>query len=854
MGAIAFKNLFNPKVIGIIGNFTNPVCSGNLFLRNLYSSNVENVYKINYDLKEIENFNKDLDLLILTVPLKEIPDILDCIKVKIRYALITSGRVNIDDDFYEGLILERLKRKNIILIGFRSLGFIAVNKGLNISQFEDTPEKGEIALISQSGAIINTIIEITKERNIGFSYVVDLGTLGGIDFADAIDYLAYQPEVKCLLLFMVNLKNPRKFLSSVRSVAKTKPVIVLKVGKSDLSVNIIKYHTGKIPGRDFVYDNAFRRAGAVRVNDFMELIVCGDILSKNKILYGEKLCVISNSRTTNIFVADLLSEKGLKFHPPSENLKKEIKRLIHSEIGILNPIDLTMEAEDEIIIKTLERYALSEEFQTIMVILLLNKRINPLKIVESTKNLPEKNRKCKIIYVFIGKPEIEKRKILSLQNENILIFFNLIYALNFYYHVIRYYRSLEKMYAFTPSFDKSLNYDKDSTENLISNFIEKNKLILSDSESKKILKNYGLKVHETYIVESYDEAKEVISKIGYPVVIKSDEFIKGVKSYKFINDDKSLKFAVDNLLVYSKRLNIQKMIFDVDFEFRIGVETDIEFGPYIYLSLKGGFNKKIMLPPLNRFLAQRLIAKIEEFENLKKKGLVDLTDLEEILVRISYLISNHAEIDNLILDPVIVSGKKFYIVNAFIRLKETKLKAPQHLAIRPYPKEYEFYETLPDGTQIFIRPIRPEDEPMHVEFFYSLSRQTQYYRFFTYTPKITHEQVAMFTHVDYDREIAIVAIINENGKDKIIGVNRLSYIPYEDRYEFAIVVTDKWQGKGVAKILMEKLFFIARDRKIKKIYGTVLAENRRMLNFVKKFGFKVIGFEGEVVYIMAEVE
>ena len=142
MGAIAFKNLFNPKVIGIIGNFTNPVCSGNLFLRNLYSSNVENVYKINYDLKEIENFNKDLDLLILTVPLKEIPDILDCIKVKIRYALITSGRVNIDDDFYEGLILERLKRKNIILIGFRSLGFIAVNKGLNISQFEDTPEKG----------------------------------------------------------------------------------------------------------------------------------------------------------------------------------------------------------------------------------------------------------------------------------------------------------------------------------------------------------------------------------------------------------------------------------------------------------------------------------------------------------------------------------------------------------------------------------------------------------------------------------------------------------------------------------------------------------------------------------------
>ena len=852
MGVTFFKKLFNPEVIGIIGNFSSSYCSGNLFIKNIQSSNVSEIYKLNKD--NLKNFKKNLDLLIVTLPLKEIPDVIDNLShIKIENMLISSGRISIDDDFYEGLIIEKLKKRNIKLIGFRSFGFVANNINLNVSQFDELPEKGEIALISQSGAIINTIIELTKGRKIGFSYLIDLGTLAGIDFGDAIDYLAYQPDVKCVLLFVVSLKNPRKFLSAVRAVAKFKPIIVLKIGKSPTSIEIIKFHTGKLPGNDFVYDNAFRRAGAVRVNDLAELIFCGDILSKNKIYYGEKLAVISNSRTANIFVTDILHEKGLKLVQPTKELSYSLKELLHEQIEILNPLDLTMEADDNLIIEGVKKLFFSEEFQTIMLILVLNKKIDPVNIIKETKKFMEKFKKCKIIYILIGKPSCPKREIMSLQGDDALIFFNLIYAINFYYHTIRYYRSIEKLYAFTPSFDKTLNYDKNSAEKYIEELINSEKLVLSDSESKKLLNFYGIETHPTYIVRDFNEAKKVIEKIGYPVVLKTDEFIKGVKGYKYINDDETLKLYIEKLLIYSSTLNIQKMVFDIDFEFRIGVETDIEFGPYIYLSFKGGWEKRIMLPPLNRFLAQRLIYKFNEFEELKKKGLIDVPKLEEILVRLSFLICNHSEISNIVIDPVILSEKKFYIVNSFIKLKPTEVKAPSHLSIRPYPSEYEFWEKLPDGTEIFIRPIRPEDEPMHLEFFYSLSRETQYYRFFTYTSKITHEQIAMFTHVDYDREIAIIAIIKENGKEKIIGVNRLTFIPYENRYEFAIVVTDAWQGKGVAKILMEKLFYIAKDRKIKRIYGTVLAENRRMLNFVKKFGFKVIGFEGDTVYIMVEL-
>ncbi len=861
MGALIFKDLFSPKSVGIIGDFSNPHCRAFTLIDNLRIPEIENFYKIEFDIEKIKSFTHNVDLLIITVPLKDIPDIIDNLKnVKIKNVIITSGKNTIDDDFYEGLIIERLKKRNIKLLGLHSFGFMCVNKDLNISLFPDLPEKGDIAFISQSGSVIHSIIDITRERGIGFSYIIDLGTLAGIDFGDAIDYLAYQHDVKTILLFIENLKHPRKFLSAVRAVAKVKPVIIVKTGKSEVSKKIIKFSTGKTPGEDIVYDIAFRRAGAVRVNDFAELFICGDILSKKKISYGEKLCIISNAKTLNILISDILDEKGFSLPELSENLKEKLKKIISENQLLINPIDLTMNADNKIIVDTIEKCFFSEEFQTIMVVLLLNRYIDPVFIIKTTKEFMKKYRKCKIIYICIGGTSSDRARLKELQTDDILVFFNIEYAVNSYYYSIKYFRSLEKQIAFTPSFDKDILYNKDEVERFIENLIEKNKFILSDFESKKILSSYGIDVNETYICTTFEEAKSIVKNLGYPVVLKMDEFIKGEKGYKYINNDETLNHFYKKLNeIISKKniktkLNIQKMIFDIDFEFRIGMETDIEFGPYIYLSYKGGFNKVIMLPPLNRFLAQRLIAKLKDFDKLKQKNLVDIPELEEILVRISHLISNHSEIFRIIIDPVLISNKKIHIVNAFIELKESKVKAPQHLAIRPYPSEYEFHEVLPDGTPVFIRPIKPEDEPLHIEFFYSLSRQTQYYRFFTYTSKITHEQIALFTHVDYDREIAIVAIIKENEKDKIIGVNRLSYIPYEDKYEFAIVVTDAWQGRGVAKILMEKLIFIAKDRKIKKIYGTVLAENRKMLNFVKKFGFKIIGYEGDTVYIMLEVD
>lgn len=296
---------------------------------------------------------------------------------------------------------------------------------------------------------------------------------------------------------------------------------------------------------------------------------------------------------------------------------------------------------------------------------------------------------------------------------------------------------------------------------------------------------------------------------------------------------------------------LEEHIENIELVLQAGIKTDKQFGPYIFLGLGGKYKDihneiSIMLPPLNRFLAKRLIEKSYIHKFLSNLGVVE--ELEEILIKLSYLSSDFPEIVELTIDPLVCSNKKFFSLECSVKIKKSNIKPPKHFVIAPYPNQYEFREKARNGVDVFIRPIMPEDESMHLKFFYSLSKETNYYRFFSYRKKLSHEQLASFTQIDYSREIAIVAIVNINGEDEIIGVNRLVFYPNENKYEFAIVVTDKWQSQGIGHILMEKLIYIAKDKGIKEIYGSVLAINHKMINFCKKFGFKIVSSDGEIIY------
>jgi acetyltransferase len=282
---------------------------------------------------------------------------------------------------------------------------------------------------------------------------------------------------------------------------------------------------------------------------------------------------------------------------------------------------------------------------------------------------------------------------------------------------------------------------------------------------------------------------------------------------------------------------------------------DPEFGPFIALGLGGScarFNPDIaiMLPPLNPLLARRMIDKSPAGPILKT---YPLEKLIELLLRFSTLLCDFAELRQAGIELQCDRQGNLRLTRAALEVATSSIEPPRHLVIMPYPSQYQFHETLANGTRVLIRPIKPEDEEKHFAFFHSLSRQTNYYRFFSYRKKLTHEQITRFTQIDYDREMAIIALVEENGKEKTIGVNRLVYYPRDDRYEFALVVTDDWQDKGVGKVLMEKLISIARDRGIKTIYGNILAENNRMIQFCRRFGFKEYQSEGEVVLVKLEL-
>ena len=392
---------------------------------------------------------------------------------------------------------------------------------------------------------------------------------------------------------------------------------------------------------------------------------------------------------------------------------------------------------------------------------------------------------CAVTYTWLNAKPKDRRIAAPLARQGIYIYFSVPAALNAYLYSRRYRHKLNQLTALTPRFHKKYSIKHLNSREFLEPYLKKEPRKLPLAPSLQLLQTYGLNLRT--------------------------------------DDDPPLDKGL--LLI-------------------AGAATDIEFGPYLYLALDGIAaeiqpEKSIMLPPLNPFLAQVMISRSAAARALKRRSPELNENLAIILLRLASIITDCPEIINLELFLQETNQQNFKIDHTAIEIKKSEVQAPRHLVIAPYPNEYEFHDKLRDGRNLLIRPIRPEDEELHHELFSALSRQTNYFRFFSFRRDLTHEQAARFTQIDYDREMAIIALLEENNRTRSIGVNRLSYQPRLDQHEFAIVVADEFQGSGVGGILMKHLLEIARDRKIKQIFGMVLAENQKMINFCRSFGFEV---------------
>ncbi len=804
MSVSQLEKLFNPQVIAVAGiTGSSSDLKFKELLNNLQQTALpRTVYIVGYeegDLRSgfkyrdsLENINEEIDLLFLTCPLRELPIYFSTATLEktATIAIIKSITSSRDREVLKQIMAAAIK-SNTRIIGVNSSGILRPPIRLNLSTHPQLPQTGKIAFFSQSGAVMGTILDLARELDIGFSHIASIGSLLDIDFGDLIDFVGDDPEVDAIMLYLENIRNVKKFISACRSVSRIKPIIAIKSGRHPKIHEIMQRRVFSQIGAGPVYDSAFRRAGIISVDNLKEMLLAGRSLSRRNIPNGDRLGIITNSGGLAIFTVDHLLFNQVEPTPLSKKLLRKLRSILPQKL-IQNPIDVGGTTDTETFSAAIAASLEAEEFDALIILAAAHQTLNPKLLIEQVqKNL--KHHYCAVTYTWINANPKDRRIAAPLARQGIYVYFSVPAALNAYLYSRRYRHKLNQLTAVTPRFQREFSINHLNSRKFLDPYLEKETKELPQAVSHELLQAYGL-----------DPGKPSATPLNEGLALLA------------------------------------------------GTANDIEFGPYLYLGMAGIAaeiqpEKSIMLPPLNPFLARVMISRSPAARALARRSQELNEDLAIILLRLASIVTDCPEIVSIELLLKETCEQNFSLQNSVIKIKKSELLAPQHLVIAPYPNEYEFHDQLRDGRKLLIRPIRPEDEELHLELFKALSRQTNYFRFFSYRRHLSHELAARFTQIDYDREMAIIALLEENNRIRSIGVNRLSYQPRLDQHEFAIVVADEFQALGVGAILMKRLIEIARDRKIKQIFGVVLAENQKMINFCLAFGFVVDSQESATI-------
>jgi acetyltransferase len=720
------------------------------------------------------------------------------------------------------------------------------------------PQSGKAAFISQSGAICTAILDLALKEEIGFSHFVSIGSMLDVDFGDLIDYLGNYPEVNSILLYIESLTNFRKFMSAARAVSRVKPIVVLKSGRSPAGARAAASHTGAMVGEDAVYDAAFKRAGIVRVQTFGELFDCAELMAKQPRPKGPRLGIITNAGGPGVMAADSLAEYGAEPARLEQETIEQLNELLPPFWSHSNPIDVLGDASPERYAKAVDICLKAKELNGLLLILTAQGMTNPAEVAELlTQKL--KAKPCPVFASWMGGMEVEKGRDI-LNHAGIPTYDTPESAVKAFMYMHEYSCNLQMLQEIPPKLAKELHFDRDWARAIIDEELKSGNGILTEIESKSLLTAYGIPVTHTEVATSVEEAKRLATHMGYPIVVKvhSPDIVHkteagGVQLDLYSEAAVSVAYrkTIKNARAYNPEAKIlgvtlQPMIQRPDYEILLGAKRDENFGPVILFGMGGVLTEllkdwSIGLPPLNRSLARKLMESTRAYSLLKgyrNKPGANLALLEEMIIRLSQLLEDFPEIIELDMNPVIVNEGRPIAADARVILRPAEVSAPLHLVISPYPTQYEYREVVKDGLAVFIRPIKPEDAPALLDLFHTLSPTSVYYRFFSPMKSLSASMLARFTQIDYDREIALVALQEERPEGKMLGVARVIGDPDGKKAEFAVMVGDPWQGKGVGAKLLEKCLQIAKERGIETVWGIVLRENTQMLALGRKLGFE----------------
>lgn len=867
--------LFNPKTIAVIGATSRKGSVGYAVLSNLVGSDFDGiVYPINpkrpsvLGVKAYPSVLKTpdkVDLAIIATPAETVPDIVEeCGQAEVRGVVIISA--GFDETGAEGRkmserMLATARKHGIRILGPNCLGFIKPSLHLNASFADKMPAKGRIAFISQSGALGTAIIDWAVKQNVGFSYFVSVGAMIDVGFSDLIDYFGQDPDTSSILIYMESLRNARKFMSAARAFSRSKPIIILKAGKSAEGAAAAKSHTGSITGNDDVFSAAFKRAGIIRVNQIGELFDCAKTLSMQRRPRGNRLAILTNAGGPGVLSADAVVLSGCRLAEISADTVKSLDAVMPPTWSRGNPVDILGDADPARYGNAAEACMADENVDGMLVILTPQAMTDA---AETARRLVEMNDGRKTILAsWIGGESVE-RGVEVLEKGGIPCFETPEEAVICFSYMYNYSRNIELLYETPATIPHAFVPETSRNEELIRKVAESGRFTLTEEESKVFLSHYGIPVAESGTARSAREAAEIAKRIGFPVAMKiaSPDILHktdaggvrlGILSEKEVED--TFVSIMDSCRKHSPKADIRGVFVEAmasrKYEILIGAKKDPLFGPVIVFGL-GGVAVEIFrdtnvgLPPLNMALSMRLIEDTKIYKLLRGyRGMpgADIKSIQFLLYKFAYLLMDFPEIKEIDINPFAVDAKGGIVLDAKVILDERVVgkgvKPYSHMVISPYPKQYVTTFKMNDGREVVLRPVRPEDEPLEAEMFTRFSERTQRFRFFQPIKDITHEMLVRYTQIDYDREIAIIAELDEKGRKVMGGVGRLIEDPYGETAEFAIVVADPWQNQGLGNRLTDYMMEIASKRGVRKVYASFLGENMAMRHIFEKRGFKV---------------
>jgi acetyltransferase len=887
------EHLFKPRSVAVFGATNREKAVGNLVMRNLLQGGFMGpIMPVNPNHKavcgvlaypNVTSLPEQPDLAVICTPPKTVVGLIDELGARgtraavVLTAGLSANQLDNDHRSVQQAMLDTAKKYGMRILGPNCLGLLVPGIGLNASFAHKPALAGRIAFVSQSGALCTAVLDWARPKGIGFSHFISLGDCADIDFGDVLDYLGSDPNTRAILLYIESIHQRRNFMSAARSAARNKPVLAIKSGRVAEGAKAAASHTGALAGSDSVYDAAIRRAGMLRVYNIEELFAAVETLARSKPTKGDRLAVLTNGGGIGVMAVDDLIEGGGHLAELKPETVAKLDAVLPATWSRSNPVDIIGDAPGERYVKALEILFAAQEVDAVLCMHAPTAVSSSTEVAQSVIRLAKEKKVLSLMTCWVGGEAVAEAR--HLFNDSAIPTYNTpSQAVRAFLHVQNYRKNQEMLMETPPSAPAEFTPATATARLVIENAIASGHSVMSEPEAKAVLAAYGVPTVETHIARTPADASRIVRDMG-----------GGRVAIKILSPDISHKSDVGGVMldldgpfetekaahamlerVRKVNPNAHVTGFTVQqmanrpgaHELIVGMTTDPIFGPVLMFG-EGGTAVEVIgdsavgLPPLNMSLAREMISRTRVYKLLKgyrDRPPVDLDAVCLTLMQVAQLVIDIPEVLEVDINPLFADAKGVLALDARIKVAVTSTLGTERLAIRPYPKELEEIVKL-DDLKVTLRPIRPEDEPNHHVFISKLTPEDIRFRFFGLVHELPHTEMARLTQIDYDREMAFVATMqNDHGQQETLGVVRTITDPDNERSEYAVVVRSDLKGKGLGLLLMKKMIQYCKTRGTRWMVGQVLADNRPMLKMTEFLGFERVGYvEGDVIEVKLDL-